>query len=168
MKDICSYITDNVSKEKHIISANEGGAVALAIGYHLATGKIPLVYMQNSGFGNTINPLLSLADPKVYGIPMLLVIGWRGEPGQRDEPQHIKQGQISESLLETLEIPYIIISEKTKNINKLIFDSVSQAKKNNEPFAILVRKGTFESYSLKTKIKTNFKLEISNLINNFN
>ena len=158
LKDMCSYITDNVSKEKHIISANEGGAVALAIGYHLATGKIPLVYMQNSGFGNTINPLLSLADPKVYSIPLVLVIGWRGEPGLKDEPQHIKQGEISETLLKTLDIPYIIISEKTQKIDQVIFESVSQAKKNNEPFAILVRKGTFEPYSLKNKVITNFDL----------
>tara|TARA_B100000989_G_C19530864_1_gene469758 strand:+ start:1544 stop:2677 length:1134 start_codon:yes stop_codon:yes gene_type:complete len=158
LKDICSYITDNVSKEKHIISANEGGAVALAIGYHLATGKIPLVYMQNSGFGNTINPLLSLADPKVYSIPLVLVIGWRGEPGLKDEPQHKKQGEISEILLKTLDIPYIIISEKTQKIDQVIFESVSHAKKNNKPFAILVRKGTFEPYSLKNKIITNFDL----------
>ena len=113
LKDICSYISDNAPEEKHVISANEGGAVALAMGYYLATSKLPLVYMQNSGFGNTINPLLSLADPKVYSIPMLLVIGWRGEPGVKDEPQHVKQGEVSETLLKTLEIPYVIISNQT-------------------------------------------------------
>jgi phosphonopyruvate decarboxylase len=158
LKDICSYISDNAPADKHIISANEGGAVALAMGYYLATSKTPLVYMQNSGFGNTINPLLSLADPKVYSIPMLLVIGWRGEPGVKDEPQHVKQGEVSETLLKTLDIPYVIISDKTEDIDKVISGAIKKAEENNEPYAILVRKGTFEPYSLKTKIKTNFDL----------
>ena len=158
LKDICSYISDNAPADKHIISANEGGAVALAMGYYLATSKTPLVYMQNSGFGNTINPLLSLADPKVYSIPMLLVIGWRGEPGVKDEPQHVKQGEVSETLLKTLDIPYVIISDKTEDIDKVITGAIKKAEENNEPYAILVRKGTFKAYSLKTKIKTNFDL----------
>jgi phosphonopyruvate decarboxylase len=158
LKDICSYISDNAPADKHIISANEGGAVALAMGYYLATSKTPLVYMQNSGFGNTINPLLSLADPKVYSIPMLLVIGWRGEPGVKDEPQHVKQGEVSETLLKTLDIPYVIISDKTEDIDKVISGAIKKAEENNGPYAILVRKGTFEPYSLKTKIKTNFDL----------
>ena len=158
LKDICSHISDNAPADKHVISANEGGAVALAMGYYLATSKTPLVYMQNSGFGNTINPLLSLADPKVYSIPMLLVIGWRGEPGVKDEPQHVKQGGVSETLLKTLDIPYVIISDKTKDIDKVISGAIKKAEENNEPYAILVRKGTFEPYSLKTKIKTNFDL----------
>ena len=88
LKDFCGYAADHMSADKHIISANEGAAVALATGYHLATGKVPLVYLQNSGLGNTINPLLSLAAADVYSIPMLMLIGWRGEPGKRDEPQH--------------------------------------------------------------------------------
>jgi len=158
LKDICSYISDNAPAEKHVITTNEGGAVALAMGYYLATSKIPLVYMQNSGIGNTINPLLSLADPKVYSIPMILVIGWRGEPGVKDEPQHIKQGEVSETLLKTLGIPYKVISASTSNIDDLVSGAVTHAKDNNEPYIILVRKGTFESYSLKTKIETNFDL----------
>ena len=158
LKDICSYISDNATADRHIITANEGGAIALAMGHYLATSKIPLVYMQNSGFGNTINPLLSLADSKVYGIPMLLVIGWRGEPGVKDEPQHVKQGEVSETLLKTLEIPYVVISDKTENIDKVISDAAKHTEENNEPYAILVRKGTFEPYSLKTKTKTNFDL----------
>lgn len=79
-------MSDNTSANNHVIAANEGLALSLAVGYHLATKKIPLVYMQNSGLGNIVNPLLSLAHPKVYGIPMLLMIGWRGEPGKKDEP----------------------------------------------------------------------------------
>ena len=85
LKNICSYITDNTEKNNHVISSNEGASVGLAIGYNLATSKIPLVYMQNSGLGNIINPLLSLADKEVYSNPMILMIGWRGEPGVKDE-----------------------------------------------------------------------------------
>ena len=128
LKDICSYISENSPKEKHIISANEGGCISLAIGYHLATKKIPLVYMQNSGFGNIINPLLSLADPKVYSIPMILLIGWRGEPGVKDEPQHIKQGQVSEEFLKMLEIPYFILSDKTPDVDIVISKAIKVAK----------------------------------------
>ena len=124
LKDICSYITDVTPKERNIIAANEGGAIGLAMGYHMATLKIPLVYMQNSGFGNTINPLLSLADPKVYGIPMLLLVGWRGEPNIKDEPQHIKQGEVSESLLKAMHIPYDIISSKTLDLKNVLQKAV--------------------------------------------
>jgi phosphonopyruvate decarboxylase len=158
LKDICSYVSDNSSSENHVISANEGGGIALAMGHYLATDKVPLVYMQNSGFGNIINPLLSLADRKVYSIPMVLLIGWRGEPGVKDEPQHVKQGEVSETLLKTLEIPYIIISKNTPKIDEVIFNVVNSAVQNNEPFAILVRKDTFEPYTLKTKLITNFDL----------
>ena len=86
LKNICAYITDNLPAEQNIIAANEGGAVALAAGHYLATGRFGLVYMQNSGQGNAVNPLTSLADPDVYSIPMILLIGWRGEPGIKDEP----------------------------------------------------------------------------------
>lgn len=158
LKNICSYISDNTPKEKHIIGANEGGCVSLAIGYHLATKKIPLVYMQNSGFGNIINPLLSLADPKVYSIPMILLIGWRGEPGVKDEPQHIKQGQVSEDFLKMLEIPYFILSGETPDVDIVISKAIKVAKDKNTPFAFLVKKGTFEPYSLYNKLKTNFEL----------
>lgn len=158
LKDICSYISDNALTKNHIIATNEGGAIALAMGYYLASNKIPLVYMQNSGFGNTINPLLSLADRKVYGIPMLLLIGWRGEPGLKDEPQHVKQGEVSEILLRTLGISYSVISNQTVDIDKVISNATRHSKEKSEPYAILVRKGSFKPYSLKTKIKTNFNL----------
>ena len=92
LKDLCSCIMDHVDEKKHVIAANEGGAVALGIGHHLSTGKVPFIYMQNSGLGNAINPLVSLADSSVYSIAMILCIGWRGMPGVYDEPQHIKQG----------------------------------------------------------------------------
>ena len=120
LKNICAYISDNTSPTEHLITANEGSAVALAVGQFISTGKPSLVYMQNSGFGNAVNPLLSLADAKVYGIPMLVMIGWRGEPGVKDEPQHIKQGEVMEELLDACAIPYIIIDCETKNISKVL------------------------------------------------
>ena len=109
LKNICAYITDHASAGKHIIAANEGTAVGIAAGYYMASGKLPLVYMQNSGLGNTVNPLLSLADEKVYSLPILLMVGWRGEPGTKDEPQHKKQGEVTLDLLEAMKIPYIIL-----------------------------------------------------------
>lgn len=87
LKSFCAYVTEHSDLDRHIIAANEGAAIALACGYHLATGKTALVYMQNSGLGNSVNPLVSLVDPQVYSVPMLLLIGWRGEPGKQDEPQ---------------------------------------------------------------------------------
>ncbi|MFN0730048.1 phosphonopyruvate decarboxylase [Polaribacter gochangensis] len=158
LKDICAYITDETPKERNIISANEGGAIGLAMGYNMATSKIPLVYMQNSGFGNTINPLLSLADPKVYGIPMLLLVGWRGEPNIKDEPQHVKQGEVSETLLQSLNIPYSIISSETSNLSKMLNDAMTTMRDQSTPYVILVRKGTFEPYSLKSENRTDFDL----------
>ena len=110
LKSFCAYVTDNCG-ESHVIAANEGGAVGLAAGHYLATGKPALVYMQNSGQGNAVNPLCSLADPDVYSVPMVLLVGWRGEPGVRDEPQHVKQGKVTVSLFETLGIPTEILPD---------------------------------------------------------
>ena len=112
LKDFLAYLTQNIPFPNHIIAANEGNAIGLAIGSYLATGKIPLVYLQNSGVGNTINPLLSLADKSVYGIPILLLIGWRCKPGVVDEPQHFMQGITTTKILETIKIPYLIINNK--------------------------------------------------------
>jgi len=100
LKDLCAGLAERLDDAVHVIAANEGSAVALAAGYHLATGGLGAVYMQNSGIGNAVNPLLSLTDPDVYAIPLLLLIGWRGQSGQPDEPQHIKQGRICLPLLE--------------------------------------------------------------------
>ena len=109
LKNICACIKENSDSKHNIIAANEGNAVAIASGYHMASGKFGIVYMQNSGLGNTVNPLLSLADEEVYNIPMLLIIGWRGEPGKKDEPQHVKQGKLTLPLLETMGIEYMIL-----------------------------------------------------------
>ncbi|WP_321368593.1 phosphonopyruvate decarboxylase [uncultured Draconibacterium sp.] len=158
LKDICAYITDNTSPEKHIIAANEGNAIALAAGYHMASGNIPLVYMQNSGLGNTVNPLLSLTNKQVYDIPLLMMIGWRGEPDKKDEPQHIAQGRLTLELLETLEVPYQILSEDVDEAKKQFDAAIANINENNQPYALVIRKSLFEKYTLKTKIENNYSL----------
>jgi phosphonopyruvate decarboxylase len=157
LKDICAYISDNAPKERHIITANEGNSVGLAVGNYLASGKPSLVYMQNSGFGNTVNPLLSIADEAVYSIPMLLLIGWRGEPGKKDEPQHVKQGEISEDLLIAMKIPYQIL-DKNSNVNEVLDKAIQVAMSEKKPYALLVRKNTFEKYKLQSDVQSSFPL----------
>lgn len=158
LKDICAYITDNAPQENHIIAANEGNAVALASGYHMATGKIPLVYMQNSGIGNAINPLLSLADRQVYHIPLLLMIGWRGEPGVKDEPQHITQGAVTLGLLDTIKIPYAVLNDEEEKAGEQIRQAIAEIRRTGIPYALVVRKGTFEKYTIKTSIASDYQL----------
>lgn len=158
LKDFCAYVTDNVSSKNNIIAANEGNAIALAVGYHLATKGIGLVYMQNSGLGNIVNPITSLVDPLVYSIPMLIVVGWRGEPGIKDEPQHLKQGQITLDILDTLGIKYKTLSEHKEEAETTIDEAVDYIKSNNCPYAIIISKGTFEKYTLKNKIETDYEL----------
>ena len=111
---LCTWLMQEYGLGKdHIIAANEGNCVALAAGYHLATGKVPVVYMQNSGIGNIVNPVASLLNGKVYGIPCLFVVGWRGEPGVHDEPQHIFQGEVTVRLLEDMDIRTFVIGKET-------------------------------------------------------
>ncbi|HOE82812.1 MAG TPA: phosphonopyruvate decarboxylase [Myxococcota bacterium] len=158
LKNICAYITDSVPAQRHIISANEGNSVGLATGYHLATGKYPLVYMQNSGLGNTVNPLLSLADKDVYSIPLILMIGWRGEPGVKDEPQHITQGRLTLELLQTMEIPYEVLSDDLDEVKKQLVTCYSHLKEHKSPFALVIKKDTFAPYSLKAKFEQQAEL----------
>ena len=115
LKALCNYLmaTYGIDPKHHVIAANEGNCTALAAGYHLATGKVPVVYMQNSGEGNIINPVASLLNDKVYAIPVVFVVGWRGEPGIHDEPQHIYQGEVTVKLLEDMDIKPIIIGKDT-------------------------------------------------------
>ena len=163
LKDFCAYIDDESPSNNHIIAANEGAAVGLAIGHHLSSGKIPLVYLQNSGLGNIVNPLLSLASEEVYSIPILLLIGWRGEPGVKDEPQHIHQGRVTPDLLKTMGIPYIIIDSKMSQDHLLnsVLDQIEICNNHKKPVCILVRKGTFQSYKKKLNESphNDFKLE---------
>ena len=115
LKALCNYLmsTYGIDGKHHIIAANEGNCTAIAAGYHLATGKVPVVYMQNSGQGNIINPVASLLNGDVYGMPCIFVIGWRGEPGIHDEPQHIFQGKVTVKLMEDMDIPVCILSKDT-------------------------------------------------------
>ena len=143
LKSMCGYISDHTTSNNHIIASNEGGAIGIGIGYHLATNKVPLIYMQNSGLGNAINPILSLADPNVYSIPMLLLVGWRGMPGVKDEPQHVKQGRIMIPLLNSMEIPYAILPQNNNELDNCIINSLEIAKKKSSPFVLIAKKITF-------------------------
>ena len=150
LKSFCAYVTDNCG-DNHVIAANEGGAVGLAAGHYLATGKSALVYMQNSGQGNAVNPLCSLADPDVYSIPMVLLVGWRGEPGVKDEPQHVKQGKVTVSLFETLGMPTEILPGDETAALEVTRKMVNKAKAESRPVALIVRKGLFAEYKLQNK-----------------
>jgi phosphonopyruvate decarboxylase len=138
---LCEYIDQHTAASNHIITANEGNSIAMASGYHLSTNKAAMVYMQNSGMGNTVNPLTSLADPEVYSIPMLMVIGWRAEPGVKDEPQHIKQGAISTQLLDVLDIPFVVL-DKSSSLGELPA-LLTRMYKESRPVAVLVKKSVF-------------------------
>ena len=152
---------ENIPNKKNFIMANEGLAVSLGIGYYLKTKKIPLIYFQNSGLGNTINPLISVANKNIYSIPMILLIGWRGEPGVKDEPQHKKQGKETLNFLKNLGIRYVILDSDSNffRINKLI----QLAKERSEPVAILAKKNIFKKNKLSL-IKNNQSLIRSEVI----
>lgn len=158
LKNLCAYITDHADSAHNIIAANEGGAMGIAAGYHLATGKIPCVYMQNSGEGNIINPLASLTDKEVYGIPVLLLIGWRGRPGVHDEPQHVKQGKVTTGLLNTMGINYTVLSKDEEQAYKQIYEAHQYMSRKNECYAIVIEKDTFESYTLQNKVESGLTL----------
>lgn len=158
LKDFCACLEHVSRSGQHIISANEGGAVALALGYHLATRKVPLVYLQNSGLGNIVNPLLSLADPEVYSVPLMLVIGWRGEPGVHDEPQHKKQGRVMLAMLEAMEIPYSILGPETDELSVALANALAHVRNASAPFALVIKKGTFQPFTLPRLEKPDFSL----------
>ena len=157
LKSICGYIADNMDARHNIITANEGAAVALAAGYHLATGKVGVVYMQNSGEGNAINPLASLVDKEVYNIPILLLIGWRGCPGVQDEPQHVKQGKVTTGLLNIMGVNYDVLSKEENKAAKQILKAV-EAVKRNEVYALIIEKDTFNAYTLQNVERNNFTM----------
>lgn len=140
---LCAVINTAENSEHHIVAANEGNALALAAGHFLATGKPGLVYMQNSGLGNMVNPLLSLMDEAVYGLPALILIGWRGAPGVKDEPQHVKQGQVTLPLLETMGLAYEVLPTDDDGIKQSLAKAFAYMSEKNLPFALVVPKGTF-------------------------
>ncbi len=144
LKALCNYLMDrfSIDSKHHVIAANEGNCTALAAGYHLATGKVAVVYMQNSGEGNIINPVASLLNDKVYAIPAIFVIGWRGEPGIHDEPQHIYQGEVTLKLLEDMDIASFVIGKDTTEAEVTAamsgFENILAAGKQ---VAFVIRKG---------------------------
>lgn len=142
LNGFCHLLSENFTMEHHIIAANEGNAAAIAAGHYFATGKIPLIYMQNSGIGNAVNPLLSLIDRNVYSVPVIMLIGWRGEPGTKDWAQHKKQGEITTKLLMDMGIPYEIIVEDT-DIKAVVSRAVTRAGREKTPFALIAGKGIF-------------------------
>jgi phosphonopyruvate decarboxylase len=156
LKNFIKAIDDSFLSENHVIAANEGNAIALAAGHYISTNCPSIVYLQNSGLGNAINPLVSLTNDKVYSIPMMLMIGWRGEPGTKDEPQHLKQGQITEELLDILTIPYFKINSFTKiaEVLNIAFDKMNEI---NSPVALLVSQDTFETVKFEIE-KNDLKL----------
>ncbi len=149
LKNVCAYISDNLDGKHNIIAANEGGAVGLAAGHYLATGKTGCVYMQNSGEGNVINPLASLTDKDVYNIPVLLLIGWRGRPGVHDEPQHVKQGKVTLALLDTMGIAHAVLSKDEAEAGRQIAEAAARMKATNEVYALVIEKDTFDTYALR-------------------
>jgi phosphonopyruvate decarboxylase len=158
LKSFVSFAIDNIDEDNHIIAANEGACIAISAGYHIATNKIPLVYFQNSGLGNTVNPLLSLADKEVYKIPMLLFIGWRGEPHKKDEPQHIKQGQVTLSMLDSMGISYEVIDDNEDDAISKTSEVISSIKNTGIPHAIVARKGIFTPYRSKYSARNSFTM----------
>lgn len=148
LKALCNHLMHvyGIDPRHHVIAANEGNCAALAAGYHLATGKVPVVYMQNSGEGNIINPVASLLHEKVYAIPMIFVIGWRGEPGIHDEPQHIYQGEVTLKLLEDMGIAAFVISkESTPEEVRAAMDAFRPLLAEGKNVAFVIRKGALES-----------------------
>lgn len=158
LKNICAYISDNLDAEHNIIAASEGGAVGLAAGYHLATGRVGCVYMQNSGEGNVINPLASLTDKEVYNIPILLLIGWRGRPGVHDEPQHVKQGKITTGLLNTMGINFDVLSKDEEKAAKQIETAVKIMNETKEVYALVIEKDTFDTHVLQSVEKNDLAM----------
>lgn len=164
LKSFCAYISDNSTN--HTITANEGNAIGLAAGHYLATGNPACVYMQNSGIGNCVNPLLSLTDEDVYNIPLLMIIGWRGEPGKKDEPQHVKQGKVTDKLLDAMGIDYKVLPEDFAQAEPIINGACKYLKNTKKPYALIIKKGLFEEYKLKNKKANPYTLIRENAIEN--
>lgn len=148
LKDICAFIAERVPSHKHVICANEGTALALASGHHLATGRIPCVYLQNSGLGNAVNPLVSLCSDRVYAVPVLLLIGWRGEPGKKDEPQHMLQGSITPGLLKNMGVAHEILPNYAEGAFEAIERAYEHMHNKHAPYALLVSRQTFAPFAL--------------------
>jgi phosphonopyruvate decarboxylase len=145
LKSLCACFDGKLPGSRHIVADNEGGAVALAAGYYVATGRPAGVYMQNSGIGNAVNPLLSLCDPRIFGLPVFMLVGWRGEPGVQDEPQHLKQGVVTLPLLETMGIRYEIHPDSYNAACLVVEKAIRYMEEEKAPFAMVVKKNTFRN-----------------------
>ena len=150
LNGFCNFALKNFP-ENNVIAANEGNAIGIASGHYFATKRIPLVYMQNSGMGNTVNPLASLVDKHVYSVPMILLIGWRGEPGTGDWPQHELQGEITPGLLDVMHIPYAILSNDIDEFKNVIKKAVDYALAERQPYALIAPKGVMAGEKLNNK-----------------
>jgi phosphonopyruvate decarboxylase len=157
LKEFFAYVDAVLPPEGHVITANEGTAVGLAAGHHLATGSLPMVYLQNSGLGNTVNPLLSLADPEVYAIPMIVLVGWRGAPGVKDEPQHIKQGRVTPAMLDAMEIPWRVLEGDPDAAVGAARWAAETARATSAPVVLLVQKGAFGKAEEKRPARVDHK-----------
>jgi len=166
LKALCDCLMNRygIHPKHHVIAANEGNAVALAAGYHLATGKVPVVYMQNSGEGNIINPVASLLNDKVYGIPCVFIVGWRGEPGVHDEPQHIYQGEVTIKLLEDMDIRCFVISKETTDDDiTTVMKEFKEVLAKGKQVAFIVKKGAF-TFDQKVKYQNEYTMTREEII----
>ncbi len=160
LRPLCDYLMNiyHIDPKHHIIGANEGNCTALAAGYYLATGKVPVVYMQNSGEGNIINPVTSLLNDKVYAIPMLFIVGWRGEPGIHDEPQHSYQGEVTRKLLEDMNIKtFIIKKDTTEKEVAIVMEEYRKILVSGKEAAFIIGKGAL-SYDKKIQYRNKNKI----------
>jgi phosphonopyruvate decarboxylase len=162
LKDFCQIVQEQA--KNHYICANEGNAVAMGVGYHLATGEIPFIYMQNSGFSNALNPILSIASQLIYQIPMLIMIGWRGEPGVKDEPQHLHQGEVMLANLESHKLDFTILPSDEKSACEITSTIIADLKNNPRPYILLVTKNTFNSYETTQLSQNDYQLNRPDLI----
>ena len=160
LSSLCDYLEENCN---NIIAANEGNAVAIATGYNLSTGNYPVVYLQNSGLGNIVNPVTSLTHEKVYSIPIIYFIGWRGQPGVHDEPQHKKQGEITLDLLDLLDIDYIVINKESslEDIKDEFESNFLKKLEDGNSVAIVVSKGAFEDYKIQKSNENSLTRELA-------
>ena len=166
LKTLCNYLmnTYGIDPRHHVIAANEGNCTALAAGYHLATGRVPVVYMQNSGEGNIINPVASLLNEKGYGIPMIFIVGWRGEPGVHDEPQHIYQGEVTLKLLEDMGIKAFVIGrDTTEEEAAAAMEDFRGLLAQGRDVAFVVRKGAL-TYDGKTAYANDYAMSREEII----
>lgn len=159
LKHFCDYINSEDNKDiRHFVTVNEGAAVGLAVGSYLSTGRPACVYMQNSGLGNIVNPVTSIANSDVYGIPMLFIIGWRGEPGKVDEPQHAFMGKITKPLLQVLDIEYSEIDNETTDEElKKMLKLAKTVLDLNKQYAFVIKKGAFDSF-INSDYKNEFNI----------